>query len=61
MNGYIVAQKDSQDLIKKIEKFIALPIDERKRMGIAGRKKVEKEFSRDIVISKYLEEIAHEL
>ena len=57
INGYIVKQKDSQDLIDKVEKFISLSINEKKQMGINGRDKVEKEFDRNIVINKYLEEI----
>lgn len=58
-NGYIVAQRDSQDLIKKIEKFLNLSVAERKRMGQAGRKKVEREFNREIVIEKYMMELAN--
>ena len=57
VNGYIIRQKDSQDLIEKIEKFLTLSAVERKQMGLAGRKKVEKEFSREIVVNKYLLEI----
>ena len=56
-NGYIVKQKNSKDLISKIEMFLKLSIDERKKMGLAGRAKVEKEFNREIVIQKYMEEI----
>lgn len=57
INGYICKQKDSQDLIKQIEKFLALSWEERKQMGLAGRKKVELEFNRQIVINKYLQEV----
>ncbi len=57
VNGYVVRQKDSQDLIEKVEKFLKLSVDERKAMGLAGRAKVEKEFDRKIVIHKYLEEV----
>ena len=55
--GFIVNQKDSKDLTEKVEKFIRLPIEERKNMGQAARKKVEKEFDRNIVINAYLKEI----
>lgn len=58
VNGYVCKQKDSEDLIKQVEKFLALSWEERKNMGIAGRKKVEKEFDRNIVINKYLQEVA---
>lgn len=57
VNGYIVKQNDSKDLIEKIEMFLILPWDKRRGMGLAGRKKVEKEFDRNIVIEKYIKEI----
>lgn len=57
VNGFIVKQQDSQDLIEKIEKFLKLSADERKAMGLAGRSKVEKEFDRQIVVEKYVEEV----
>ncbi len=56
-NGYVIKQKDSGDLIEKIEKFIQLPFEEKKRMGEYGRKKVENEFNRDIVVRKYLDAV----
>ena len=37
---------------------MALNWEDKKNMGLAGRTKVEKEFDRQIVIDKYLEEIA---
>ncbi|MDO4197486.1 MAG: glycosyltransferase family 4 protein [Erysipelotrichaceae bacterium] len=57
INGFVVKQKDLDSLIEKIEKFIGLTREERKQMGLNGRKKVEKDFDRKIVIDKYLEEI----
>ena len=57
INGYVVKQQDSQDLIMKIEKFLKLSLKERKKMGLAGREKVEREFDRKIVIQKYLDEV----
>lgn len=57
VNGYIVEEKNSNDLIDKIELFLKKSTEERKKMGLAGRKKVEKEFNRQIVINKYLLEI----
>ena len=57
VNGYVVEEKNSQDLIEKIEMFLGKSVAERKAMGLAGRRKVEKEFNRQIVIDKYLGEI----
>lgn len=57
VNGFIVKERDSQDLIEKIERFLALTWEQRKNMGLAGREKVEKEFNRNIVIEKYVREL----
>ena len=57
VNGYVVEEKNSQDLIEKIEMFLGKSVEERKQMGLAGREKVEKEFNRQIVINKYLREL----
>ena len=57
INGFLVKEQDSGDLIEKIEKFISITNGERKKMGIAGREKVRKEFDRKIVINKYLKEL----
>lgn len=57
VNGYLVEQKNEKDLIEKIEKFIGLSFENKKTMGLAGRKKVEREFDRKIVIKKYMEQL----
>lgn len=57
INGFIVKQNDLNDLIEKIEKYLSLSNQERKKMGMNGRKKVEKDFDRNIVIDKYLKAI----
>lgn len=57
VNGYIIEQKSSQDLIEKIERFIKLDYKSKKEMGLAGRKKVKMEFDREIVINTYINEI----
>ncbi|HFI0085406.1 TPA: glycosyltransferase [Streptococcus suis] len=57
VNGYVVEEKNSQDLIQKIEMFLDKSVEERRAMGLAGRAKVEKEFNRKIVIDKYLAEL----
>ena len=58
VNGYVVKQKDSDDLTEKIERFMSLTWEERRDMGLAGRAKVEREFDRQIVVEKYIEELA---
>ena len=57
VNGYVVREKDSADLVEKIERFLSLPRELRRNMGLAGRAKVEREFDRRIVIRKYLDEL----
>ncbi len=56
-NGYVVKEKDSNDLINKIEMFLSLTNTERKQLGLNARIKVEKEFDRNIVIDKYTKAI----
>ena len=57
VNGFVVKQKDSEDLIDKLERFINLPYEQKKAMGLAARAKVEKEFNRQIVVQKYVDEL----
>ena len=57
VNGFVCRQKDGADLIVQIEKFLALSWQQRREMGVAARRKVEKEFDRQIVVDAYLEEI----
>jgi glycosyltransferase involved in cell wall biosynthesis len=44
-------------LVDAIIRFIYLPNEQKMAMGTAGRKKIEKEFDRKIVIEAYLQEI----
>ena len=57
INGYMVEQRNTESLINAVEKFIKLSVDERKQMGLAGRKKVEEEFDRQIVVENYMARI----
>lgn len=53
LNGYLVPIKDAQALAFAMEKLL-LDADLRKVMGLAGRKKVENEFSNSIVLEQML-------
>lgn len=55
VNGFIVREQDSEDLIEKTEHFLKLTYEQRKEMGIKGREKVTNEFDRNIVVNRYLE------
>ena len=57
INGYLCKPRDCLDLEIKMERMLQLTDEDRREMGISGRKKVEKEFDEKIVIKKYLESI----
>lgn len=57
VTGFIVKPQDLEDLKIAVEKFINMPYEEKVNMGLAGRKKVEKEFDRNIVIDAYIKQI----
>lgn len=57
VTGYLFESGNANDLINKVEKFLELDYEAKRQMGQAGRKKVEKEFDRKIVINTYLKEI----
>lgn len=56
-SGFLVKAKDTKDLTEKVEKFIRIPHDEKKEMGLASRKWVEQHFDRQQVVDAYMEEI----
>ncbi len=58
-SGLIYHGGDVDMLVMKIKDFLAMPNDARRDMGLAGRKKMEKEFDRRIVIRAYLKMIAY--
>lgn len=49
--------RDVPSLVDAMVRFIELPYDQKRKMGIAGRRKMEQEFDRRIVVDAYLEEI----
>lgn len=57
LSGYLAKVADADDLTAQMEKFINLPLSDRIKMGLAGRKIVEEKFDRRIVVNAYLEEI----
>ena len=56
-NGYMIPCQNGKELIKAIDRFMQLSNDDRRKMGLAGRQKVEKEFDRQIVVHVYMEEV----
>lgn len=57
LTGIGCSAKDSNDLVRAINDFIALTPKRRREMGLAGRRKMEREFDRTLVIQKYMAEI----
>lgn len=57
INGYLCKVQNSYDLASKMEIMLKLSNQERASMGLAGRKKIIKEFDEMIVIQKYLDTI----
>lgn len=55
--GFLFDVKNNDSLIDAIEKFMNLTYHQKVEMGILGRKKMELEFDREIVVNRYLEEI----
>lgn len=56
-SGYIYHGGDVDGLVETIKRFLQLDNDTRKKMGAAGRKYVEENFSREIVVDAYKEKI----
>ena len=56
-SGFGFESKNAQSLEAALLKFLALSYEEKRAMGIAGRKKMEEQFNRKIVIAKYFEEM----
>ena len=56
-SGFIYHGGNVDEMTAAVEKFLAMPNEERKAMGLAGRSHVENNFSREIVVKAYLEKI----
>lgn len=57
ITGFLFEVKSSDSLSKAMIMFIKLKQEEKVRMGLLGRKKIESEFDRKLVINSYLEKI----
>ncbi len=55
--GYLFEAGNVESLISAINKVMKLSSEQKLEMGLAGRAKMEKEFNREIVIRKYLDEV----
>lgn len=57
VTGFLFETKNVSSLVDVIEQFINLPNEKKIKMGKKAREKVEKEFSRTIIIEQYLNEL----
>jgi glycosyltransferase involved in cell wall biosynthesis len=57
VNGYLCRPRDAKDLARRMRQMMALSPEERRKMGLAGREKMTREFDENIVIGRYLETI----
>lgn len=58
VSGFGFKPGDEGSLEAAVRKFLALTPEEREKMGLEGRKKMEHEFDRNAVVQAYMEEIA---
>lgn len=56
-SGFIYHGGNADALVETVEKFLKLDNETRKKMGLVGRKYVEDNFSREIVVEAYKEKI----
>ena len=56
-SGIGFAVRDREDLVRAITRFLDLPYEKKAAMGMAARKKMEAQFSREIVVQRYLDVI----
>lgn len=57
VTGFIVKQRDKEELLEAVRKFISLSHSEKIEMGLNARKRMEEKFDRNIVVDAYLKEI----
>lgn len=57
VSGYLVEKKNPEDLYRAMKKFSGLSYEERKEMGLAGRKRMEKLFDKKIVVEKTISKL----
>lgn len=57
VTGFGFEPKNSNSLYNAINKFMSLTHEQKKEMGKSGRNKIEKQFNRQIVVDKYIEQV----
>ena len=57
VTGFLFEPKNTDSLVKAIQRFCSLSREQMAEMGKAGREKVEHEFDRNIVVAAYMNEL----
>lgn len=57
ISGIMFEPRSTDALVEAIEKFIHLSYEEKTEMGLAGRKKVEREFDRRLIVEAYMKAV----
>lgn len=52
VSGFLCEKQNAEDLYQVMKRFIELPYEERKNMGLAGRKRMEKVFDKKEVVER---------
>lgn len=55
--GFLIPVNNQKALDDAIERFLCLSREKQEQMGLLGRKKVEREFDRNIIVNQYLMEL----
>lgn len=55
--GYLVERKNADDLFRAMKKFVKLSYEERKAMGLAGRRHMENVFDKKRVVGETIKEL----
>lgn len=55
VNGFLCNQQDPDDLYRVMKQFIGLSYEQRKAMGLAGRKRMETLFDKKVVVKRTMD------
>jgi galacturonosyltransferase len=57
VTGFMFPQRDREKLLECVREFMNMENEERMNMGLNGRRKMEREFDRNIVVESYMAQI----
>ena len=57
VSGYLVSARDQEGFDGAVERFISLPMEQKRSMGLASRRIAETRFDRAQVVASYMEEM----